>query len=202
MLSDLEANVIAAVILVMIVVVWALGVRSALLVGLAIPGAFLAGVAALWVMDYTMNIVVLFSLILVVGMLVDGAIVTTELADRRLQVGDSPKVAYAHAAKRMAWPIIASTATTLSVFFPLLFWSGTTGEFMKFLPITVILTLGASLFMALVFIPVMGGLIGKRPPQTAKDKATLYAAEEGDPRDLKGCTGGYTKVLQLDLIPL
>ncbi|MFG6578851.1 efflux RND transporter permease subunit [Sulfitobacter sp. 1A13191] len=200
MLSDLEANVIAAVILVMIVIVWALGVRSALLVGLAIPGAFLAGVTALWVMGYTMNLVVLFSLILVVGMLVDGAIVTTELADRRLQEGHSPRAAYAHAAKRMAWPIIASTATTLSVFFPLLFWTGTVGEFMKFLPITVILTLTASLFMALVFIPVVGGIIGKRPPQSAKDKATLYAAEQGDPRDLKGFTGGYVKLLQFAIL--
>ncbi|MFG6597824.1 efflux RND transporter permease subunit, partial [Sulfitobacter sp. 1A09293] len=200
MLSDLEANVIAAVILVMIVIVWALGVRSALLVGLAIPGAFLAGVTALWVMGYTMNLVVLFSLILVVGMLVDGAIVTTELADRRLQEGHSPRAAYAHAAKRMAWPIIASTATTLSVFFPLLFWTGTVGEFMKFLPITVILTLTASLFMALVFIPVVGGIIGKRPPQSAKDKATLHAAEQGDPRDLKGFTGGYVKLLQFAIL--
>ncbi|MFG6512637.1 efflux RND transporter permease subunit [Sulfitobacter sp. TB366] len=200
MLSDLEANVIAAVILVMIVIVWALGVRSALLVGLAIPGAFLAGVTALWVMGYTMNLVVLFSLILVVGMLVDGAIVTTELADRRLQEGHSPRAAYAHAAKRMAWPIIASTATTLSVFFPLLFWTGTVGEFMKFLPITVILTLTASLFIALVFIPVVGGIIGKRPPQSAKDKATLHAAEQGDPRDLKGFTGGYVKLLQFAIL--
>ena len=200
MLSDLEANVIAAVILVMIVIVWALGIRSALLVGLAIPGAFLAGVTVLWLLGYTMNLVVLFSLILVVGMLVDGAIVTTELADRRLQEGDPPKIAYAFAAKRMAWPIIASTATTLSVFFPLLFWTGTVGEFMKFLPITVILTLTASLFMALVFIPVMGGIIGKRPPQSARDKAMLHAAENGDPRDLKGGTGLYVRVLQYALL--
>lgn len=196
MLSDLEANVIAAVILVMIVIVWALGFRSALLVGLAIPGAFLTGVAALWGMGYTMNIVVLFSLILVVGMLVDGAIVTTELADRRLQEGDSPKAAYAHAAKRMAWPILASTATTLSVFFPLLFWKGTVGEFMKFLPITVILTLTASLFMALIFIPVMGGVIGKRQPQSARSKAAIHAAEAGDPRAIGGVTGGYLRLLQ------
>jgi len=195
MLTDLEANVIAAVILVMIVVVWALGVRSALLVGLAIPGAFLAGVTGLLAMGYTMNIVVLFSLILVVGMLVDGAIVTTELADRKLQEGHPPKEAYAHAAKRMAWPIIASTATTLSVFFPLLFWAGTVGEFMKFLPITVIMTLGASLFMALVFIPVVGGIIGKRPPQSVKSKIALHAAEIGDPRDMTGFTGGYVKML-------
>lgn len=160
LLSDLESNVIAAIILVMIVIVLALGGRSAILVGLAIPGAFLSGVAALWAMGYTMNIVVLFSLILVVGMLADGAIVTVELADRRLQEGAAPRAAYAHAAKRMAWPIIASTATTLSVFFPLLFWTGLVGEFMKFLPITVILTLFASLFMALLFIPVFGGATG------------------------------------------
>ncbi len=196
LLSDLEANVIAAVILVMIVIVLALGTRSAILVGLAIPGAFLAGVIALWVMGYTMNIVVLFSLILVVGMLVDGAIVTTELADRKLQEGAAPKDAYSFAAKRMAWPIIASTATTLSVFFPLLFWSGMVGEFMKFLPITVILTLFASLFMALIFIPVVGGLIGKRQPQSAGAKAALHAAEIGDPRDMGGFTGRYVRLLE------
>lgn len=196
MLSDLEANVIAAVILVMIVIVLALGIRSAILVGLAIPGAFLAGVIALWGMGFTMNIVVLFSLILVVGMLVDGAIVTTELADRKLQEGAPAKDAYAFAAKRMAWPIIASTATTLSVFFPLLFWTGMVGEFMKFLPITVILTLFASLFMALIFIPVVGGLIGKRQPQTAKAKAALHAAEVGDPRQMGGFTGLYVRVLE------
>ncbi|SUZ33690.1 Swarming motility protein SwrC [Roseibaca ekhonensis] len=196
LLSDLEANVIAAVILVMIVIIFALGVRSAILVGFAIPGAFLAGVTALWAMDYTMNIVVLFSLILVVGMLVDGAIVTTELADRRLQEGATPREAYALAAKRMSWPIIASTATTLSVFFPLLFWTGMVGEFMKFLPITVILTLFASLFMALIFIPVLGGLIGKRQPQNAKSKRALHEAETGDPRRIGGMTGAYVRVLE------
>ena len=196
MLNDLEANVIAAIILVMIVVVWALGIRSSLLVGLAIPGAFLSGVAALWLMGYTMNIVVLFSLILVVGMLVDGAIVTVELADRKLREGMNPRAAYALAAKRMAWPIIASTVTTLSVFFPLLFWSGTVGEFMKFLPVTVILTLTASLFMALIFIPVLGGLIGRQTPQTASDKAALVAAETGDPRQIGGATGAYVRVLE------
>lgn len=200
LLSDLEANVIAAVGLVMIVILFALGIRSAILVGLAIPGAFLAGVTALMFMGFTMNIVVLFSLILVVGMLVDGAIVTTELADRRLQEGDDAKTAYMFAAKRMAWPIIASTATTLSVFFPLLFWSGLVGEFMKFLPITVILTLAASLFMALIFIPVMGGAIGKRQPQTAKNKARLHAAEHGDPRDMGGLTGLYVRLLQWALL--
>ena len=196
MLGDLESNVIAAVILVMIVIVWALGVRSSIIVGLAIPGSFLTGVAALWVMGYTMNIIVLFSLILVVGMLVDGAIVTAELADRQLHDGKEPKAAYAFAARRMAWPIIASTATTLSVFFPLLFWEGVIGEFMKFLPITVILTLAASLAMALVFIPVLGGIIGKAQPQSAREREQLYAAEYGDPRDMTGAAGAYVRVLQ------
>jgi multidrug efflux pump len=200
MLNDLEANVIAAIILVMIVVVWALGLRSALLVGLAIPGAFLAGVTGIWMLGYTMNIVVLFALILVVGMLVDGAIVTVELADRKLQEGFDAKQSYAYAAKRMAWPIIASTATTLSVFLPLLFWDAIIGQFMKYLPITVLLTLGASLFMALIFIPVLGGIIGKRQPQSAEDKQKLYAAEIGDPREIKGFTGAYIRILQFAIL--
>ncbi len=200
MLTDLEANVIAAVILVMIVVVYALGLRSSILVGLAIPGAFLTGVAGLYFLGYTMNIVVLFSLILVVGMLVDGAIVTVELADRHLADGKPAKEAYALAAKRMAWPIIASTATTLSVFFPLLFWEGTIGEFMKFLPITVIMTLAASLFMALVFIPVLGSFIGRKQKLSAKQKRQMYESEKGDPRRMTGFMGGYIRVLEWSLL--
>jgi len=196
MLGDLESNVIAAVILVMIVIVAALGLRNALLVGLAIPGAFLGGVAALWMMGYTMNVVVLFALILVVGMLVDGAIVTTELADRKLQQGEPAREAYRAAAKRMAWPIIASTATTLSVFVPLLFWGGVVGEFMKYLPITVLLTLTASLAMALIFIPVAGGLIGRRRVQSATAQAQLHAAETGDPRAMRGFAGYYIRLLE------
>lgn len=200
MLADLESNVIAAVLLVMIVIVWSLGLRSAILVGLAIPGAFLSGVTALFFMGYTLNMIVLFSLILVVGMLVDGAIVTVELADRHLSDGKSPKEAYAMAARRMAWPIIASTATTLSVFFPLLFWNSIVGQFMIFLPITVIFTLSASLFMALIFIPVMGGLIGRRRPQSAKQQKQIAASEYGDPRDMRGAAGLYVRMLQWALL--
>ncbi len=159
MLSDLQNNILSAIILVMIVIIAALGLRSAILVGLAIPGAFLAAVLVLDAMGYTLNIVVLFSLILVVGMLVDGAIVVTELADRRMSEGQHPLAAYASAAKRMSWPVTASTITTLAVFLPLLFWPGMVGEFMKYLPITVIIALTASLSMALVFIPVLGGTI-------------------------------------------
>ena len=102
---------------------------------------FLIGILVLTVMGLTINIVVLFSLILAVGMLVDGAIVVTEFADRKMAEGQHRREAYAMAAKRMSWPIIASTATTLAVFMPLLFWPGIVGEFMKFLPITLIATM-------------------------------------------------------------
>jgi len=162
MLNDLVNNVAIAVILVMIVILAALGLRSAGLVGVAIPGAFLSGILVIYLMGYSMNIVVLFSLIMAVGMLVDGAIVVVELAERNMQNGYSPKLAFSEASKRMAWPITASTATTLAVFMPLLFWPGLIGEFMKYLPITLLVTLAASLFMALLFVPTIGSLLKNR----------------------------------------
>ena len=162
MLDDLLNNVVSGIVLVMIIILGAMGLRSSLLVGLAIPGSFLSGILVLNMLGFTLNIVVLFSLILVVGMLVDGAIVVTELADRRMQQGLTAKDAFAHAARRMAWPVIAATLTTLVVFMPLVFWPGVVGQFMKYLPITVLFCLTASLLMALVFMPVLGGLIGKR----------------------------------------
>ena len=134
MLNDLQNNILSAIILVVIVMIAALGFRSALLVGLAIPSSFLAAILVLNTLGYTLNIVVLFSLILVVGMLVDGAIIVVELADRRMNEGMLPQEAYLSAAKRMAWPITTSTITTLAVFMPLLVWPGMVGEFMKFLP--------------------------------------------------------------------
>ena len=161
-LSDLGNNVTAAVLIVMIVVVASLGLRNASLVALAIPGSFLIAIALLYNMGITLNIVVLFSLILVAGMLVDGVIVTIEYADRRIAQVVNRKTAYREGAVRMAWPIIASTVTTLMVFLPLLFWPGIVGSFMKFLPITVICVLSASLIMALVFIPVLGAMFGKK----------------------------------------
>lgn len=163
MLSDLLNNVLTAVVLVLILIIATMGMRSALLVGITIPGAFLAGILMIWMIGYTMNIIVLFSLILVAGMLVDSAIVVSEVADRNLADGLPPKRAWGDAASRMAWPIIASTATTLAVFFPLLFWPGVVGQFMKYLPATVILCLLASLVMALVFLPVLGSVTQSKP---------------------------------------
>jgi multidrug efflux pump len=162
LLSDLGNNVTAAVVIVMVVIVASLGLRNAALVGLSIPGSFLLGISLLFHMGYTMNLVVLFSLILVAGMLVDGVIVTTEYADRRMAQSVDRVQAYKEGSVRMAWPIIASTVTTLMVFLPLLFWPGIVGGFMRYLPITVICVLSASLLMAIIFVPVLGGIFGKR----------------------------------------
>jgi len=196
LLSDLENNILAAVVLVLIVVISALGIWPGLLVGLAIPGSFLAGIMVISNMGMTLNIVVLFSLILVVGLLVDGVIVTVELADRKLAEGYDRKAAYASASKRMAWPIIASTATTLAVFVPLLAWPGMMGQFMKYLPITVMVTLAASLAMALIFIPTLGSIIGQRPNEEQSGLVTVRAAESGDLKTITGATGAYLSLLE------
>lgn len=197
MLNDLQNNVLAAVLLVMIVVVAALGLRAAGLVGVSIPGSFLAGILVLAFAGLTINIVVLFALIMAVGMLVDGTIVVVELADRKMAEGLPRREAYAAAAKRMAWPITAATATTLAAFMPLLFWPGVVGEFMKYLPITLIATLTASLFMALVFVPTLGSIVGRRAPDGVENAANLAAAEDGDLDSITGLTGAYVTVLRL-----
>ncbi len=196
MLNDLVNNVAIAVILVMIVILGALGIRSAGLVGVAIPGAFLSGILVIYLMGYSMNIVVLFSLIMAVGMLVDGAIVVVELAERNMKNGYSPKLAFTEAAKRMAWPITASTATTLAVFMPLLFWPGLIGQFMKFLPITLLVTLTASLFMALLFVPTVGTLLKNRNANPDLEEMTTIhdvdVLQEG--RENLKEIGGFTAV--------
>ncbi|MDE3271609.1 efflux RND transporter permease subunit [Pseudoalteromonas sp. G4] len=195
MLSDLQNNVLSAVLLVVIVIIAILGTRSAFLVGVAIPGSFLTGILVIAIFGLTVNIVVLFALIMAVGMLVDGAIVVSEFADRMMSEGMPRKKAYSVAAKRMAWPIIASTATTLAAFAPLIFWPGMMGEFMKYLPITLIATLSASLLMALVFVPTIGSLIGKVRPLTDEQKKNLLRSEEGNLTELEGVTGRYVRLL-------
>ncbi|MEZ8165953.1 efflux RND transporter permease subunit [Vibrio tasmaniensis 1F-187] len=197
MLNDLQNNILSAIILVVIVIIAILGVRTALLVGISIPGSFLTGLLVLSVFGLTVNIVVLFSLIMAVGMLVDGAIVVTEFADRRMQEGEDRKEAYRDAAKRMAWPITASTATTLAAFAPLLFWPDVTGEFMKFLPLTLIATLTASLIMALLFVPVLGGLIGKPQYVSPKSQARMVALHNGDFSQATGLTKAYYHTLSI-----
>ncbi|MCL4188199.1 MAG: efflux RND transporter permease subunit [Rhodobacteraceae bacterium] len=161
MIAQLEGSVLTAIALVMMVVLAALGTRSALLVGFAIPTSFLLTFALFAALGFTVSNIVMFALILAVGMLVDGAIVVVEYADRRIGEGQGPMRAYVEAAKRMFWPIVSSTATTLCAFLPLLLWPGVAGEFMGMLPLTLIFVLIAALVVALVYLPVMGGVSGR-----------------------------------------
>src|SRR6185503_17726800 len=171
MLSDLQNSVITGVLLVAIIILFALGFRASLFIGIAIPASFLAGVLGLQLAGLTVNIVVLFSLILAVGMLVDDAIIVSEYAERRMSEGTPPREAYSQAAKRMAGPVIAATATRVAAFSPLLFWPGVVGEFMKYLPITLIATLSASLAVALFFTPTLGALLGRASTKPHDERA-------------------------------
>jgi len=153
--SNLENSIISGVILVILVLLFFLGLRNASFVGIAIPLSMLMGILFLYVSGTTMNIVVLFSLILALGLLVDNGIVVVENIYRYMQDGYSSIEAAKFGTGEVAWPIIASTATTLAAFLPLAFWPGIMGEFMKFMPITLMLVLGSSLFVALVINPVL-----------------------------------------------
>jgi len=199
MLSELQNNVLSAVLLVFIVIIGILGIRSALLVGVAIPGSFLMGILLIGSFGVTINMMVLFALIMAVGMLVDGAIVVTEMADRRMAEGESRHDAYSRAAVRMSWPIIASTCTTLAAFVPLALWPGNSGEFMKYLPITLIAVLSASLVMALLFVPTLGSIFGRTGANTEEARRNLAAAETGDLDSVTGLTGRYIQFLKRSL---
>jgi multidrug efflux pump len=176
MLNDLQNSVATAILLVAIIILFVLGGRASIFIGIAIPFAFLTGVLGLDLFGSTMNIVVLFSLILAVGMLVDDSIIVSEFAERRMSEGMKPKEAYSFAASRMAGPVTAATLTRIAAFFPLLLWPGIVGQFMKYLPITLIATLSASLVAALIFTPTLGALVG-RPHEVhhdARRKEGLY----------------------------
>ena len=195
-LDNLFNNVLSAAILVMLLAILFIGFRSATLVGLSIPCSFLAAIFIINLMGYTLNIVVLFALILSLGMLVDGAIVVAEFADMRMAQGIKRQEAYIAAARRMSWPIITSTATTLAAFFPLLFWPDIIGKFMSYIPITVITTLSCALIVALVVLPVVGAIIGKPNIQAAGAiSARLEASERGEYEQMKGWTGAYVRMI-------
>lgn len=169
MLHELQNSVVTAVLLVIVIMLYTLGARASIFIGIAIPGAFLAGILALYLAGLTVNIVVLFSLILAVGMLVDDAIIVSEFAERRMSEGMAASQAYALAAKRMAGPVVAATATRVAAFSPLLFWPGIVGEFMMYMPLTLIATLTASLVIALIFTPTLGALLAKPPKETHEE---------------------------------
>jgi CzcA family heavy metal efflux pump len=155
MVSDLENSIITGLILVLLVLVFAMGLRNSFFVAIAIPLSMLISFVILQAMGVTLNMVVLFSLILALGMLVDNSIVVVENIYRHVTEGESRVRAALEATKEVAWPIIASTATTVLVFLPIMFWPGMMGQFMRYLPITVIAVLSSSLFVALVINPVI-----------------------------------------------
>ena len=195
MIGTLEISITNAILLVMILVISALGFRSALMVGLAIPTSFLLGFLIIDLMGMTVNQMIMFGLVLSVGILVDGAIVVVEYADRKMAEGLDRKEAYAMAADRMFWPIIASTSTTLAAFAPMLLWPGVTGRFMSYLPLTVIVVLSASLLTAMVFLPVVGGLIGRSEQRGDALLTSLSAENELDIESAPGMTGKYLRLL-------
>jgi len=194
---ELQGNIFTALALVMVLVVAAMGFRSGLIVGLGIPVSFLFSLIFVYLLGYTFNFMVMFGMLLGLGMLIDGAIVVTEYADRKMVEGFDRRAAYSMAAKRMFWPVTASIATTLAAFLPLMFWPGIPGKFMRYLPVTVFTVLSGSLVYALIFGPVLGSLFGRAG---AKDKAaleTLKQLEDGDPTQLNNITGWYAKLLSI-----
>ena len=190
----LQGNMATAMALVLIVVIAAVGVRSGLLVTLAVPFSFFFAFIIITIMGFTYNFMVIFGLLLGLGMLIDGAIVLVEYADRKMAEGLDSREAYKAAVERMFWPITASTATTLAAFLPIMFWPGVAGQFMSYLPITVFAVLIGSLFYALLFAPVIGSLIGR---SSDADKKYLRALEEGDPEKTGGITAQYAKLLSV-----
>lgn len=195
-LDDLENGIIFAVLLILIIMILSMGTRTAILVALSIPGSFLVGIIALYFMGITLNIVVLFSLIMAVGMLVDDAIVVSEYADRKMICGMDKVEAFHTSVRDMFSPVLSSTLTKLAVFFPLLFWPDVIGKFMQYIPITIILTLTGSLIMALVFIPTLGAMFGK-PSVTSKEEIEkMNAIESGEIKNTGPIIRAYARTLE------
>lgn len=188
--TDLENNILTGLLLVLAVLPFFLTIRSSIIVASAIPLSMLMSLAVIDALGMTLNMIVLFSLILALGMLVDNSIVIVENTYRLLSTGMSRTAAAIEGAVSVAWPVIASTATTVAAFLPLVFWPGIMGEFMGFLPRTLIITLVCSLFIALVINPVMCA-------------AFLKVSDKHEVSDTSEPTGGlyrgYRKALTLAL---
>jgi multidrug efflux pump len=168
--ADLENNILSGLILVLVILFLFIGGRSALFVALAIPYSMFITFALLTLLDVKLNMVVLFSLIIALGMLVDNAIVIVENIYRHIQEGKSRREAALVGSNEVAWPVITSTLTTVGAFFPMIFWPGIMGEFMGFLPRTLILALTASLFVALIINPVVSALFQTEKPREGARK--------------------------------
>ena len=188
----LQGNMATAMVLVLIVVIASVGVRSGLIVTLAVPFSFFFAFIIISLLGFTYNFMVIFGLLLGLGMLIDGAIVMVEYADRKMAEGLNSLEAYRAAVDRMFWPIMASTATTLAAFLPIMFWPGVAGQFMSYLPITVFAVLIGSLFYALLFAPTIGALIGQ-------GSAAAKAFAKGGNDDGRVVATGITRLYEKSL---
>jgi multidrug efflux pump len=195
---SLEAAVLTAVALVLITCIATLGVRPAIMIGMSIPISFMIAFLVVQMMGMTINMMIMFGLVIAVGVLVDDPIVVVEYAERKLMEGVSKKEAFILAARKMFVPVVAATFTTLGAFVPLLFWPGIIGKFMSYLPIIVIVVMCASLVSALIFMPIIGALIASTHVDAKQKEAAdiVMYADKFDPKKVGGVTGVYVRVMQ------
>jgi multidrug efflux pump len=194
-LNILESGILMASLLVMMIVVASLGIRQGIIVGLAIPICFLMALMMINMMGVTLNQMVMFGMVLAVGILVDGGIVVVEYADRKMAEGLGKTEAFAAAGKRMFWPVVNGTLTTLCAFLPFMFWNSIPGKMMSFLPLTLFFVLGASIFVALIFTPAIGSMFGHASAVDAEHLAQIEKSEHGDPREMSGFMGAYARTI-------
>ena len=192
MISELQGNVLTSIALVMIVVLAALGFRTSMLVGMAIPFSYLFALLVLFILDKEFNFMVMFGMLISMGMTIDGSIVVTEYADRKLAEGMNRVEAYTAAATRMFWPVLSSTTTTLIAFTPLMFMPGF-GAFIRDMPITVFCVLVGSLLYSLIFAPILGAMFGGLAKQTEQEVNNIRQLESSDPLSLTGASGVYAR---------
>lgn len=192
MISELQGNVLTSIALVMIVVLAALGFRTSMLVGMAIPFSYLFALSVLYILDKEFNFMVMFGMLISMGMTIDGSIVVTEYADRKLAEGMNRVDAYTAAATRMFWPVLSSTTTTLIAFTPLMFMPGF-GAFIRDMPITVFCVLVGSLIYSLIFAPILGAMFGGLAKQSEEEVNNTRLLESSDPLGLSGASGVYAR---------
>ncbi|ODU86998.1 efflux RND transporter permease subunit [Devosia sp. 63-57] len=194
---SLEAAVLTAVALVLITCVATLGVRPALMIGLSIPLSFMMAFLVADMLGMTINMMVMFGLVIAVGVLVDDPVVVVEYAERKLMEGVPKKEAFIMAMRKMFVPVVGATATTLGAFVPLLFWPGIIGKFMSYLPMIVIIVMIASFISALIFMPVIGSVIAStHVDEKAKAKADIVMyPDKFDVKKVGGLTGLYVRVM-------
>lgn len=195
---SLEAAVLTAVALVLITCIATLGVRPAIMIGMSIPISFMIAFLAVQMMGMTINMMIMFGLVLAVGVLVDDPIVVVEYAERKLMEGVPKKEAFIMAARKMFVPVVSATFTTLGAFVPLLFWPGIIGKFMSYLPIIVIVVMCASLVSALIFMPIIGAFIASThvDPKAKEAADIVMYADKFDPKKVGGITGVYVRTMQ------